>query len=144
MIEIIYRDPEGMWILQKTHKILKVPSINHYFNELLSTQLTTLKGRLTATRHVLNQTRNVPLWLNLVCCLMVIPNHTCPERIYVNGSVLSHIVHKNIKTELHFNSSHIYMFSKTLKNLKQRWEKSLEDHQKLSQIFEKVCQSPPW
>ena len=144
MIEIIHRDPKGMWVIQKTHKFFKVPSIEHYFNELLRPQLTTLEGRLKATKHVLNQTRNVPLWLNHACCLMVIPNHTCPERIYVNRGVLSHTVQDNSKTELRFKSSHVFMYSKTLKNLKQRWEKSLEDHQKLSQIFEKACQNPPW
>ena len=144
MIELIHRDSQGMWIIQTMHKFIKVASVQHYFNELLRPQLTTLDGRLKATRRLLNQTRNVPLWLNQTCCLTVIPNHTCPERIYVNGGVLSHIVQDNSKTELRFKSSHVFMCSKTLKNLKQKWEKSLEDHQKLSQIFEKACQNPPW
>lgn len=144
MIEIIYRDSEGMWIIQKTHKVLKVPSIDNYFNKLLSTQLTTLEGRLKAIRHILNQTRNVPLWLNQACCLMAHPHHIYPERIYVNAVALNHIVQNDTKTELQFKSSHVFMRSKALKNLKKRWEKSLEDHQKLTQIFEKACQSPPW
>ena len=144
MIEIIYRDSQGMWIIQKTHKFFKVSSIEHYFNELLRPQLTKLEGRLKATKSLLNQTRNVPLWLNQACCLMAIPNHTCAERIYVNAVALNKIVLENSKTELRFKSSHVFECSMTLKNLNQRLEKVLEAHQKLNQIVGKACQNQPW
>ena len=87
MIEIIYKNHHGKWILSKSGQETTIYSLKGYMNSLLNMHITDLEGRLKASASVLNRRRNIPVWIDANKCFLVVPNHRFTMRTYIKYSL---------------------------------------------------------
>ena len=127
MLEIITKNDAGHWDIQYSDQMTQTPSIQQFLRQLLINQLTTVEGRLNATRHSLKRKRDIPLMINNHQCLMPLPNHQCPERMYINVCAVKDIKHTQSDTKIHFYSGNIIALKGDFRTLKKRLSKSLCD-----------------
>ena len=104
MLEIITKNDAGHWDIQYSDKTIQTQSIQQFLKNVLMTQLTTVEGRLSGTRHRLNRKRDIPLMINTHQCLMVIPNHQNPKRMYINVCAVKEITDHQSSVNIQFLS----------------------------------------